>query len=136
VERRGRGREAGRRGLPAPGRELGENPQQSVLAADPAAMTQSEARRRFSSAFHTNALLAKKRLVQTMAALLIVGLPLAMISASWPALVRIGAARVLAPWSNAAWPKRTGVVDANPLAAHPTGVALPLRAIVTRTTPA
>jgi hypothetical protein len=134
VEESEQGRKAGLEGVLASALELGSTEQHSVLSAELAAMTQSDANRRFSGAFSTNTLLAKKRLGQAMAALLAIGIPLAALSFSMPGLIRIGAARVLIPWTGAAWPKRTGVVDANPLAAHPTGVALPLRAIVTRTT--
>src|SRR5690242_5090333 len=55
VEESEQGRKAGLEGVLASALELGENPQQSVLAAELAAMTQSEARRRFSGAFRTNA---------------------------------------------------------------------------------
>jgi hypothetical protein len=136
VEESEPGKKAGLRGVLASALELSASPQHSVLSAELASMTQSEATRRFSGAFTTGALLAKKRLGQAMIALLAIGLPLTLLSVSVPGLIRIGAARVLAPWSSAAWPKRTGVVDANPLAAHATGLALPLRAIVTRTTQA
>lgn len=49
-----------------------------------------------------------------------------------PALVGIGAARVLMPWSDAQWPKRTAVADATGAAVHPLGEALALRAVVAR----
>ena len=50
-----------------------------------------------------------------------------------PTLATIGAARVLAPWSGAAWPTRTAVADATTTSVHPLGSALPLRAVLTRT---
>ncbi len=49
-----------------------------------------------------------------------------------PALVGIGAARVLTPWTAAQWPKRTAVADATGAAVHPLGEALALRAVVAR----
>lgn len=50
-----------------------------------------------------------------------------------PSLAATGAARVLTPWSDAAWPKRTQLADATSPDAHPAGVALPLRAALVRT---
>lgn len=49
-----------------------------------------------------------------------------------PELSRIAALRVLAPLSDVSWPKRTGVIDATRLVAHPRGAAVPLRALLTR----
>jgi hypothetical protein len=40
--------------------------------------------------------------------------------------------RLFAPWAGAQWPKRTEVVDATRLTVHPLGVAVPLRAVLTR----
>lgn len=51
---------------------------------------------------------------------------------AWPELSGIGAKRILTPWVKASWPKRTGVVDANTVAAHPTTSALPLRALMVK----
>ena len=45
-------------------------------------------------------------------------------------MTRIGAARVLAPWSEAAWPKRFGVEDLTGIAVHPVDEALPVRVAV------
>ncbi len=70
-----------------------------------------------------------------------VGLALvALVLALAPALFSggmwaIGAQRVLLPWTDAAWPKRTGVVDATALRServHPSTEALPLRALLTK----
>lgn len=52
--------------------------------------------------------------------------------AASPALWAIGAQRVLVPWSGAAWPKRTGVIDATTHEVHPLGAALPLQAVLTQ----
>lgn len=49
-----------------------------------------------------------------------------------PAFLQTGAQRTLAPWSPAAWPKRTIVHDGGAPAAHPMGVTLPLRAVLAR----
>lgn len=49
-----------------------------------------------------------------------------------PELSRIAARRVLTPLADVSWPKRTGVIDATRLVAHPKGAAVPLRALLTR----
>ncbi|MBL8759769.1 MAG: hypothetical protein JNL50_00560 [Phycisphaerae bacterium] len=49
-----------------------------------------------------------------------------------PELARTGARRVLTPLAEVSWPKRTGVIDATRLVAHPKGAAVPLRALLTR----
>ncbi len=57
-----------------------------------------------------------------------------LILALWsPELARIGAQRVLMPWSGAEWPRRTEVSDATSISVHPIGRALPLRASLERT---
>lgn len=53
--------------------------------------------------------------------------------AASPGLWAIGAARVLSPWAGVSWPKRTAIVDATNESVHALGMALPLRAVVTRT---
>lgn len=52
--------------------------------------------------------------------------------AASPTLWSIGAQRVLTPWAGVSWPKRTGVMDATAERVHALGMALPLRAVVTR----
>lgn len=72
----------------------------------------------------------------TLQSLATLGLALGVtfaIFASSPRLFGIGAKRVLMPWASAPWPKRTGVIDATNVSAHPIGAALPLRAAVYRT---
>ncbi len=80
--------------------------------------------------------LGAMRWARTFRALAACGAALAITATllvSSPRLFRIGATRVLMPWANAPWPKRTGVVDTTNIAAHPIGSALPLRAAVYRT---
>ncbi|MBY0308578.1 MAG: hypothetical protein K2Q09_07535, partial [Phycisphaerales bacterium] len=48
--------------------------------------------------------------------------------AATPELFQIGARRVLLPWSDASWPKRSRVLDLTGLDVHPLGSALSLRA--------
>ncbi|MCC5823839.1 MAG: hypothetical protein LAT64_08830 [Phycisphaerales bacterium] len=50
---------------------------------------------------------------------------------AWSApMSRIGAARVLTPWTDAAWPKRYGVTDLTRTGVHPIDEALPVRVAV------
>ncbi len=49
-----------------------------------------------------------------------------------PTAVRTSAARLLTPWSDAAWPKRFAVADATNTARAPRGEALALRAVLLR----
>jgi hypothetical protein len=75
-------------------------------------------------------ILDPKKLFTAMAALALVLAPLAAIALARPELSRVGVVRVLAPWSDAQWPKRTRVADATGVVAHPLTKALPLRAVV------
>ena len=49
-----------------------------------------------------------------------------------PTMFGIGAARVLAPWSGAEWPKRTGVADVTGTTVHALGTSLAMRAAMTK----
>lgn len=49
-----------------------------------------------------------------------------------PNLSRIGALRTLWPFANTTWPKRSAVLDATQIVAHPTTSALPMRAALIR----
>ncbi|TVQ62739.1 MAG: hypothetical protein EA379_05070 [Phycisphaerales bacterium] len=73
-----------------------------------------------------------KRAVRAGAVFAGVAAACALVALLNPQLAFIGAARAVAPWSAAEWPKRTGVADATGLAVHPRGAALPLRAAVTK----
>lgn len=59
------------------------------------------------------------------------GLSLALVK---PGLSRTGLERVLTPWSGAEWPSRFVVENATLTEVHPSDMALPLRAVVTKTT--
>ncbi len=51
--------------------------------------------------------------------------------AAWsPSMTGIGAARVLAPWTDARWPTRYGVTDLTGVTVHPVDEALPVRVAV------
>lgn len=75
-------------------------------------------------------ILDPRKLFVAMAALALVLAPLAAIALAKPELSRVGVMRVLAPWADAQWPKRTRVADATGVVAHPLTKALPLRAVV------
>ena len=60
---------------------------------------------------------------------LVVLLVIAVLS---PTMFFTGAARVLAPWSGAEWPKRTGIADATGADVHALGTALAMRAALTK----
>ncbi len=49
-----------------------------------------------------------------------------------PAMTKIGAQRLLLPWTGAEWPKRTGVMNLTAEAVHPRGEAMAMRALLTR----
>jgi hypothetical protein len=131
LERTPSGRDAGLAGLLASGLELGARRAQgeSGELADQAA---SLAATRYAALRRPLAALSPAGLRRSLLLLGAVGAPIVALSVTSPAYVRTGSARVFAPWSHAVWPKRTGVVSATGLAAHPLGAALPLRAIVTR----
>lgn len=75
-------------------------------------------------------ILDPRKLFVAMGALALVLLPLAGLAVARPELSRVGVTRVLAPWADAQWPKRTRVADATGIVAHPLTKALPLRAVV------
>lgn len=56
----------------------------------------------------------------------VVGL-VVLLAAVTPAMTRIGATRVLAPWSDTSWPKRYSVADLTGVTVHPMDEALPVR---------
>lgn len=50
-----------------------------------------------------------------------------VLAALAPGMARIGAARVLAPWTDTSWPQRYRIVDRTGVAVHPMDEALPVR---------
>ncbi|MGH7132955.1 MAG: hypothetical protein ACREJO_13525 [Phycisphaerales bacterium] len=69
--------------------------------------------------------------VHTLVAVALAGiavLGLSGLSAAEPTLSWIGVRRVLLPWTDASWPKRTEIADITPARIHPLGAALPLQA--------
>lgn len=74
-----------------------------------------------------------RRFIHASSVLAIATLPALFATLATPHLAAIGARRVLTPWASPAWPQRTTLEDATGLAAHPLGVALPLRAAAVTT---
>ncbi|HLP83482.1 MAG TPA: hypothetical protein VK157_03965 [Phycisphaerales bacterium] len=125
------GKQRGWQGLLASGVELAN----SGAPHDPRlAQAASEiARERFlASSKGVLSTLDTGTLRRSLGALVLAGGLIAAISFANPALFRVGSLRVLTPWTQTQWPKRTGVVAAGTPAAHPLGTALPLRALLLR----
>lgn len=129
------GKERGWNGVLASGLELASANQSDALHGDPrlATIATDLADQRFAAA-RVQVLklldpsdLRRGLLCAALAAACVLGLSFAT-----PELLRIGTRRVLLPWTDTSWPKRTGVLMASQPVAHPLGTALPLRAILTR----
>lgn len=84
---------------------------------------------KFSPARSKTRMLRPDRLLRVFAALVAVAIPVVALRVAQPTLTQIGTLRVLAPWADAAWPKRTGVADAHPSIAHALGSPIALRAV-------
>lgn len=134
LEQTPEGRQAGLSGVLASGLELARThpatnaPDNSTLRA----LAAQDAAQRFAALRRPANALNPRGLRRVLAGLAAAGLPIALASVFAPALLSIGAERVLAPWTGATWPKRTGVADATGLIAHPIGAPIPLRALLTR----
>lgn len=131
IEQTELGLRSGWRGLLASGLELSRRPDAGEgLTHDAVARAaESFARvpsRRLLGALHAP-VLARSTAIAAIALIAMVS-----IATIHPVLTGIGARRVLMPWSGAQWPKRTAIAHAELPAAHPLGVALPLRAVLLR----
>lgn len=133
VERLEEAKQAGLRGRLASGLELSRRADESTLEGSLSAEAARETARRFETISGRVRLGDPHRLRRTLLALVAIGVPVAALTAWAPMMLRIGAARVLTPWADVSWPKRTGVADASRPVAHAIDAALPLRAAVTRT---
>lgn len=124
----------GLRGVLASGLELGEErAAETDVTRALASRVAAEAERRFEG-------VGARALVDTRAlrhSLLALAACLVGVSALGllvgPKMAGIALTRVLMPWTDAAWPKRTEVADVTAVEVHPLGTALVLRAAVTRT---
>lgn len=127
------GQKAGLTGLLASGLELADSKDESPQTRKMALHVVTDAVQRFS-VFKAAEALSPTRVRHTLLTLSICILATAAIGlASGVQLFGVGIQRVLTPWANVQWPKRTGVSDAMTATVHPLGTALPLRAAVTRT---
>ncbi len=130
IERTEAGAGAGLRGMLASGVDLSRQREagESVSLASPVI---DEAARR-AAALRAGALLRREGAVRSGGLLALAVMVVGAACITRPDLARIGAARVLLPLANVAWPKRTGVADATATPVHPLGAALPLRAVLTK----
>lgn len=131
LERTPEARAAGLPGLLASGLELAEHPSpthddEMRLASIRAAASRLRGWRAARS------LLNPRPAGRSLAEAAFLGAIVVALFAFSPELSRIGARRVLTPLADVSWPKRTGVIDATRLVAHPKGAAVPLRALLTR----
>lgn len=132
VEQTPEGKAAGLPGVLASALELGERADAGEASAVLARRAREEAASRFSRLQGSLRVLEPGVLRRAAALLALAGLPIVLAGLLAPAYARIGSARVLTPWAAVAWPKRTEVVDVGAAAAHPIGVALPLKAALVR----
>jgi hypothetical protein len=121
IERSEQGVAAGLPGVLASGLELGSTPvPAAAYLRDRAAQGLSRVR--------VWSLLRPRGLVVACVGLVLVAAGTAGLFAAAPGLGAIGAERVLMPWTQVEWPKRTDVEDATGVAVHPLGSGLPIRA--------
>lgn len=123
---------AGLRGLLASGVEFSESNDAQPLHAGMRAAVASRAAMAFQN-IRASTLLRPQRTLQAIAALVVAALVVTVMGFANPTLTGIGAARVLMPWTDASWPRRTEIRDATALAVHAIGSAIPLRAELLRT---
>lgn len=131
LERTPQGRSAGLGGVLASGIELASDPDGS--AAPLRTSVVREAVRKITTVHASRAVIAPGRAALGLALALGALAPIVALALFQPGLARVGAQRVLLPWTAAAWPKRTAVADVTSAAAHPLGSAVPLKAAITRT---
>lgn len=136
VERAPKARAAGLDGLLASALELAR--QDPSRRPDPHEVARreaivDEAVSRLGSLDPSSLLLTSAKSQRGALQLLVALLPILVSSVLWPGLVTTGMGRVLTPWRNVQWPKRTELADATGVRVHPLGVALPLRAALLRT---
>lgn len=129
------GRAAGLPGVLASGFELSQTQDAGNASGSSAALrakAAAEAAEKFSRLPGAAAALSPVPVRRTLGWLAAAGMPLLLLVLLAPALTRIGVERVLAPWTSAAWPKRTMVVAGTPPEAHALGTVYPLRAVLAR----
>lgn len=129
------GEEAGLRGLLASGLELSE---EAPAAAEPtrsmADHVVQEAARKFLALRGGASALSPVRVrhsLLTLGACIFATAAIGLVSGIQH--FTVGIRRVITPWVDVQWPKRTGIADAMAQDVHALGAALPLRAAVVRT---
>lgn len=132
LEQTDAGARAGLRGTLASGLELGDKPGQTPIASALSALALSRALQSAAAFGRPLRVLNLRPLRRTLAALVAVGVPVLALGVVRGELLTIGTARILLPWTDATWPKRTSVQAAPHPAAHARGAALPLRAVLTK----
>jgi len=132
VERSNAARESKLRGTLASGVEFAGATEPEELTRGLQDIVIQNTRTRFAT-INVFTVLDPRRAARSTAMLMVAGVVVASFVFAAPTLTTIGAKRVLLPWTEAQWPKRTAVIDATGSAVHPLGQALPLRAAITRT---
>lgn len=131
LERTPEAKAAGLVGVLASGLELAERPSSTHDDAMRLASIHAAASR-LKGWRAAHSLLTQRPAGRSLAEAVFMGAIVVALFVFAPALSRIAALRVLTPLSDVSWPKRTGVIDATRLVAHPRGAAVPLRALLTR----
>ncbi|MBC7834465.1 MAG: hypothetical protein H7Y88_05105 [Phycisphaerales bacterium] len=125
VERTGAGDLAGLRNILASALDL-------ARAGDPRAQPVIRSAAQGLGQTRLVSVLRPGRAIKSISLLALVGAAIAASWLAWPGLSRTGAQRILTPWAQVHWPKRTAIADATAPGVHPLGAALPLRAALLR----
>ncbi len=131
VERSDAAARAGLEGKLASALELSENPPPEA-DREMLGTAVRDAMDRFVKVGSAGMLLDSSRAQRGLASLALALLPVLGVYWAWPEYGRLGVARVLTPWRDVSWPKRTMVESGMTAIAHPLDSALTLRAVVTR----
>ncbi len=121
---------AGLRGVLASGLELAGRAPDAGTDGARAGLAVDEALARFEKSRAAAQVLRLNSTSRALGLALVLILPGLVIAAWKPALAGIGLERILMPWTDAAWPKRTALADATGLLAHSSRASLPVRAVV------
>jgi len=112
--------------------ELSQSQQPTAQAQTLSQSVVTEATRRFQGLDPAILLRHSAAAQRGMLLLVLALLPVLGAAGFEPNLSRIGVLRTLWPFANTAWPKRSAVLDATQIVAHPTTAALPMRAALLR----
>jgi hypothetical protein len=130
VERSGAGEHAGVRGLLASALELGRHPER-LSAPTLAAPVVAQAADKLAT-IRARQVFSPRPTIRAVGACAAMSLAFFAMTITWPTHTSIGLARMLLPWSNAQWPKRTRIADAMEVRVHPIGAALEFRAALVK----